>query len=262
MSEFLYVPPYRNWGLFGTVTIDGASPDLLDADHQAAWLVDGRPGFPLRLTDPEGGFTVTNTAGLVSLVAVCHHLLDEDVAIDVSGDVTASLVAPAVPRNGVPLNFATRFSEVSGVDSVSFDVSGSPLNSTDVLIGELIVGAPLVLDPPMRVAGSRFGERHYGGSRATDLSGIPGYSERARSRPLSGSQYYSQAQLDLILEWWDSQDGHPYPVPSLIIPDSDNLNDCRLVLLSEPTYTQVGPDGSETQWLVDLEFTELPRTRW
>jgi hypothetical protein len=36
----------------------------------------------------------------------------------------------------------------------------------------------------------------------------------------------------------------------------------RLVMLGEPTYTQAGPDDSDVQWLVDLEFTELPRTRW
>lgn len=260
MAEFLYVPPYLNWSLFGTVTLDSGT---VDPDHDLAWLVDGRPAFPLRLTDVGGAINIANAAGPVNIAAICHHLLDEGVDVVLGDDISGSLSAPAVPRNGVPLNFAKLITEVPGVTSVDLDITGgSPVNSSDLLIGEAMIGKYLVLDPPIRIAGSTFGERHYVHGRASDLSGIPGYSERARSRPMSGSQYYSQAMLEQILEWWDSQDGYAYPIPSLIIPNSDDLTDCRLVMLEEPTYTRVGPEDSDTEYLVDVSFVELPRTRW
>ena len=255
MSQFLYLPPYRQTTLFASVSVSD-----VDSDSAAAYLVDGREKFPLRLTTDNGVITITQTAGDIGLVVVAHHLLKAGSTVTFGGGITGAVTIPTLPRNGVPLNVADILSAVvTGVTSFTATVAG---NDTDLLIGELIAGNPLVLDPPIRIQGSQFGERHYGNDRATPLSGIPPYSDRARSRPLGGTQFYSQTQLDLILAWWDSQDGYAYPIPSVIIPDSDDLNDVRLVMLSEPTYSQTGPDGSETQYLVDLEFTELPRTRW
>lgn len=259
MSEFLYLPPYRQWSLFGTVTVDG-SPGVLDAGHEASWLVDGREKFPLRLTTPDGAFEVANPPGEVGVVAFCHHLLAGGVTVDLSGDVSGQIVVPDWPRNGVPYNAWTRLADFTNVSSLIATINGSPANDSDVVIGELLAGAPLVWEHPIRLQGSRFRERQFVGSRVSELSGIPPYSDRARARPFAGSQYYSQAELDEILDWFDSQDGYAYPIPSLIIPDSDNPNDARLVILSEPTYEQIVADPP--LYLVQLEFTELPRTRW
>lgn len=257
MGQFLYMPPYLNWGLFGNVS-SGASPGT-DTDHDLDWLVDGRPGFPLRLEDIDGVLTVTHDAATVSLVAICHHLLSAGTTVTLGGDLAGVLTAPTIPRNGVPLNFYRVLTPVAGVDSVTLTFAAG---ANDVLVGEAIIGSTLVLDPPLKVDGSRFAEIQYVGSRGAALSGIPPYSERARSRTIGGSQYYDQAGLDAILEWYDSQDGYAYPIPSLIIPDSDIPTDARLVFLSPPTYSQVGPEGSDAQYLVELEFTEVPRTRW
>lgn len=254
MSEFLYVPPYLRWDLFGVV-----SASNVDTDSDAQNLVDGKEKWPLRLTTNNGTITITNTAGTVSLVAVTHHLLSAGATVTFGGDISGSLTMPSYPRNGVPLNKAALITAVPGVTSVDLTIAG---NGSDLLIGETVIGEYLTLDPPIRIAGSQFREPHYGNDRSNPLSGIPPYSDRARSRPLVGSQYYSTVMRDLILEWWDSQDAYAYPVPSLIIPDSDDLSDVRLVMLAEPTYTQVGPEDSDVQWLVNLEFTELPRTRW
>lgn len=255
MSSFLYLPPYTRWDLFGTVSASNVDPD-----HDVSWLTDAREKWPLRLTTANGAATITNPSGRVNLFAVTHHLLDAGATVTASGGITGSLVIPSYPRNGVPLNKAALIALVTGVTTVTLTVTGNA--SDDFLIGETFIGESLTLDPAPRIADTRFGERHYVADRPNPISGIPPYSDRARSRPLAGSQYYPTATRDLILEWWDSQDASPYPLPSLIIPDSDNLSDVRVVLLGEPTYQQVGPEGSDVQWLVDLTFDELPRTRW
>lgn len=260
MAEFLYIPPFRQWSLFGTVIVSG-SPGVVDERHPASNLVDGREKFPFRLTEPDGEFEITNPAGAVGFVGLFHHLLAGGVTVDLSGDVSGQIVVPDWPRNGVPYNAFTLIDpEVAAVTSLIATIASSPANDSDVLIGECIAGAPLVLELPIRLQGSRFRERQFVGGRATELSGIPPYSERARSRSFGGTQYYNQTELDAILEWYDSQDGYAYPIPSVIIPKSDNPVDARLVILSQPTYEQVLPNPA--LYLVELEFTELPRTRW
>lgn len=254
MGDFLYVPPYRQRSLFGTVTAA-----TIDSDHEAGALVDGIPGVPMRLTAPNGSFSIAQTAASVGIIAVCHHLLDAGSVVTLGGDLSGTLTAPALPRNGVPLNFARLQTPEVTCDNVTFAISG---NGVDDLIGELILGAPLVLDPAPRIVGSQFRERSYVGPRASELAAHPGYSDRAKSRPFSASLFCSQDGLDDLFEWFDGQDGNAYQVPSLIVPDDDDLTDVRLVFLSEPQYVVNGPEGSDTRWLVDLEFTEVPRTRW
>lgn len=258
MSETLYVRPDKNWALFGNVSTGGAT----DPDHQLSWLVDGRPGFPLRITGGTAAIQITKAAAGVNVVAICHHLLDPLLSVALSGDITDALIIPAYPPNGVPYNAWKRVSAGSppSVNDLTLTITG---NSGDILIGEVIAGEALVLDPSLQIESARFGVRRYlGASSGNELSGIPPYSEGARSRPLSGSQHYDTATLQAILDWFDSQDAYPYPVPSLLMVDSDDPNDARLVTLQEPRYSQVGPEGSDVQWLVELEFTEYPRTRW
>lgn len=255
MGDFLYVPPYRMWSLFGSVTAA-----TIDPDHDADNLVDGIPGRPMRLTGANGTFSIANTAGNAGIVAICHHLLDEGSVVTLGDDLTGvSLTVPSLPRNGVPLNFAELIDPVVSVDLVSFTVSG---NGEDDVIGEIVIGNPLTLDPAPRITGSSYRERHYVDGRSSELAAHPGYSDRAKARPFHASLFCSQAGLDALFEWFDSQDGEAYPVPSLIVPDSDDLTDVRLVFLSEPEYTVNGPEDSDTRWLVDLDFTEVPRTRW
>jgi hypothetical protein len=256
MARTLYVRPDKNWALFGVVSASGVDPD-----HLVSWLVDGRHGFPIRFTSGSATITVTNPIGTVNLVAICHHLLDAGLSVSLSGDVSNTIVIPAYPPNSVPFN---AFKEVvpvgspASVDTLILTISG---NSTDVLIGELIAGEALALDPSLLIDTAQFGVRAYVDRADSPLSGIPPYSERARSRLLSGSQYYDATQLQAILDWFDSQDAFAFPVPSLLIPDSDDPTDARLVTLAEPRYQQVAT-GSAPLFLVELEFVEYPRTRW
>lgn len=251
MGQTLYVPPHKNWALFSTVTAAGVDPD-----YSKEWLVDGRPGFPCRFTTGAATILLAKAAAQVNLVAVCHHLLDAALSIAISGDLSGAVVIPAYPPNGVPMNAYKEFTPAA-VNDLTLTMSG---NSSGVLIGEIIAGEALILDPSLRIEGSSFGHRRYVDESDVALSGIPPYSDGARARLLQGSQVYSAAQYQLILDWFDAQDAYAYPVPSLLIPDSDDPSDARLVTLLPPTASQVQADPD--RYLVELSFTEYPRTRW
>lgn len=254
MGRFLIVPPYRQWTLGATVNAADA-----DSDHPPAQLCDGIPGLPLRLNSPNGDFDVSNPAGAAGIVAICHHRLAAGSLVTLGDDLSGTMTAPAMPRNGVALNFAELIEPESTVSSVSFAISG---NTLEGLVGELVIGAPLELDPSLSIAAARFREESFVGERATPLAAHPGYSDHARGRSFAGSIYQSQTKLDALFEWFDSQDGYAYQVPTLVIPDDDDLTDVRLMTISKPQYTIKGPIGSETRYLVDLEFFDIPRMKW
>lgn len=263
MSETLLIPPSRNWALFGAVS-DG-SPTAGDPDHELAWLTDGRPGFPLRLVGGDGAIQITNAPGEVDVVAICHHLLPAGLSVALSGDLSDTIVIPAYPTNCVPYNAWKRVTPGSPpeIDTLILTISqGSPAD--DVVIGEVIAGAALVLDPSLkRDTSTRLGVRRYLNARSgNELSGIPPYSDRARARPVSGSQYYNEAMVQALVAAFDSQDAYAYPVPCLLILDSDDPTDARLVSMEEPVITPPGPAGGEGEFLVELTFNEFPRTRW
>lgn len=270
MSETLYIRPDKNWALFGTVS-DG-SPTDGDPDHELSWLVDGRPGFPLRLNSSTNAISIQNPDGGIdiNLVAICHHLLDAGLTVTISGGAFGTIQIPAYPVNGVPFNAWDTVSAGSpapppgspdSIVTLTITITG---NTGDIVIGELIAGEALALEPSLRIDTANFGLRTFvNGPSQNALSGIPPYSERAEARAIRGSQYYSQAMLDAILDWYRAQDAFPYPVPSLLILDSDDATDARLVTFaSEPRWTRAGPEGSEIEFLVEVDFNEYPRTRW
>lgn len=260
MSETLYIRPDKNWALFGTVG-DG-SPSGADPDHNLAWLVDGRPGFPLRINGGTAAITITNPQGEVNVVAICHHLLDAGLSVAISGGVIGTIVIPAYPVNGVPFNAWDLVTAGSPQDITDLTITITG-NSADIVIGELVAGEALALEPSLRIDTSAFGMRTFVNDIHNPLSGIPPYSDRAEARAIRGSQYYSQAMLDAILDWYRAQDAYPYPVPSLLIVDSDDPTDARLVTFaSEPRWTRVGPANSDVEFLVEVDFLEYPRTRW
>lgn len=265
MSETLLLPPNRNWALFADVS-DG-SPTAGDPDYELAWLTDGRPGFPLRLNAGSGVLTLTKAAAEVDIVAICHHLLPAALSVAIGGDVSGAIIIPDYPANAVPYNAWTRIGgsplgSPAEVDTLTLTISqGSP--SDDIVIGEVFAGVPIVLNPSLKRDTTRFGVRRYLNAKSgNELSGIPPYSDGARSRPLSGSQYYDEATVQALLDAFDSQDAYAYPVPCLLILDSDDETDARVVTMEEPVITPPGPSGSEVEFLVELTFNEVPRTRW
>jgi hypothetical protein len=262
VSRTLYIPPHLQWALFGTVTEGG--PSTLDSEHQLAWLVDGRPGFPLRLNSSSGVIQIDNSPKEVSHLAICHHLLPAGTDIDITGDLSGTVTIPPLPTNGVPLNGWTELTAGSPPDVSQLILTITGLSGgEDIVIGEVIAGKALELDPSFSLDSAQFGIRRYVNSDGgNELSGIPPYSEHARSRPFSGSLLCDASGLQRILDWFDGQDLYPYPVPSLLILDDADPTDARVVTLEEPRYTRNGPIGADNEFLVQLVFNEIPRTKW
>lgn len=266
MSRTLYLPPYKNWALFAEVT--GVSPDT---DHELAWLTDGRPGFPLRVAAGDGTIQLAQAAGPVTHVAICHHLLDEGLGVTVGGDTSGEIVIPAYGRNGIPFHAYAAMDLASpptpdSVAALTLAISG---NYNDILIGEVFAGEMLELDPSFRLDDLQFSiERFVNNPSGSRLSAIPPYSDRAEARDLSGSIYCSSLQdlgprLEAVLDWWRSEDAYAYPVPSLLITNDEDPTSARVVTFAgKPTWREVEVAGEDPYYLIQLAFTEVPRTRW
>lgn len=263
MSRTLYIRPDKIWSLFGSVAAANGDPD-----HELDWLTDGRHGFPLRLNSGTETITITNAQGEVNVVAICHHLLDGGLAVVLGGDVSGAIEIPAYPENGVPFNGWTEVTAGSPteVDTLTLAITG---NSDDIVIGEVVAGAADELDPSLKIDDTQFSiQRFLNTPSGNPLSGIPPYSERAEARNVTGSGLYDQDGLDAILAWHRAQDAFPYPVPSLLILDSDDPTDARLVTIQDVTWrVEVPRDDSVSPprtalYLVQIAFLEYTRGRW
>jgi hypothetical protein len=258
-TRTLYLRPDKNWS-FGATVSGSAS----DTDHDLQWLVDGRPGFPLRLQTGTATLELAKAAGLVTLVAIGHHLLDAELTVTVGGDVAGEIEIPAYGLNGVPFNAWGLVADDESepiVETLTIDIAG---NSTDILIGELMAGDYDVLDPSFRLDDLQFEiERFFNTPSGNVLSGIPPYSERAEARPLSGSLYATVAQLAEILDWWRSEDAFAYPVPSFLVTNDEDPTSGRFVrFANKPTWKEIEVAGPDPYYIVQLDFLEYPRTRW
>jgi hypothetical protein len=242
---FHFVMPSEMTSLYASVAA------TVDSDYLPGWLCDGRCGRPSRFTDGSPSATITpSPAGDVSLVAVCNHNLDAGKAVTFGGDITATVTNGAVPANGIGLNPFTTISPVSGVDNVTMAVSG---NSQTVVIGEIVFGKSRTIRAPQFV--SPFEIDGHDLDTDAEFSSLMPYDRGLEHRVITGWNYYSTADKDLILEWFRSQRGGSRP--SLIVPDS-TINDAWLCKLLKPKWQQAGPG----KYRVDLTFVEYPRSRW
>lgn len=256
LTQSLYIPADQWWHLFGTVTPAGD----LDEGHQAAWAVDGKPGIPIRLNATSGSFGLTkavdNAVAGVNVLALAHSNFREGLVATITGDLSGSIVMPAWGRNKVPYTPYTLIDEAA---ASAIDVALAT-NDVDLILGEFLAGRALALPDSIRVEGSQFANPAYFEALANPLVSVPAYSDHARGRIARGTQYYDQAGLDAILDWYDSQDAEAYRIPSALILNPADALDFRLGFLSEPTFSQVEPDPP--RYLVSIEFVELPRPQW
>lgn len=243
--DFFYVRPDESlmfMAVAGTV----------DADFENDWLVDGRPGRPIKRTgDPSLTITVSPAVS-VSLLACCNHNVDAGNTIDVTGDATATITAGTLPKNGIPLNPFTTINAVS-VSSLVVAVTG---NSVATVIGEFYAGTKRTLPRQLRP-----GRVYTPGAPYTwegDFGSQPPYDTGVAQRRLSGELVTDDAGLADIQSWYEStREGTR---PTLIVPEHDK-NDAWLVVFQFRSRV-LWRNGSQTAHVVELEFMELPRSRW
>jgi hypothetical protein len=242
--SFLYCRPDESF-LYGSVT------GTVEATYDQDWLVDGRPGYPVRGTT---GLALTATAPaarMVGLIAVVNHNLTGTVAI--TGGLTATVPAATIGGDGIPLNPFVLTTPTSATSLVM------TVTQTPSIVGLLYAGQKRTLErqlqtQPVFDPGEPFAwEGEYGG--------IGPYDAGVAARRLTGETIVSDTGLAEIKAWYLST--RQGTRPSLIVP-IDTVNDAWLVTFR---YTWIPKlihqaDGRRSIHVVQFEFVEIPRLRW
>lgn len=245
MAVYL-LPPWKQVSLFAGVSA------TVDSDYTDDWLCDGRPGRPVRSTDTGLSATVTPLAsGTVSMAVLAHHNVTVNATL--GGDLSGTLTAATVGKDGVSLNPFVTFSPVSGVDSVTLTITG---NGATVVAGEFIFGEYQSLTGPF-YRDFNVTEEDYGQSVEIDLSSIPPYDRGIKGRTLSGMwPALTTADRDILVNARDSQ--RSLTRPCVLVPLT-SVNDAWVGFITKLTYK---PADSPNRWDVSITFQEVPRVRW
>lgn len=240
---FWYVRPDEMFTLYQTVT--GAA----DPEFDVAWLCDGRMGRPVKGNSGTETWGITGPAMMCDFVAAFNHNVDDGNTIEVTGDLTASLVS-VIRKNGISRNPFKRFDVLASVDSLSVTVTG---NSQDVIIGEFIAARCRELGRPISRGGQRTKEA---GSVLPDTwSSIPGYSIGQDRNKYALQTILTQAQMDALDEWHDTTDNGTKPS---VIVRTPSINQASMVRFVDFSDTKNGPD----EFHVTLNLIEFAGTKW
>jgi hypothetical protein len=223
----------------------------VDADFDAAWLLDGRHSFPIKRT---GALALQATLADpidADLFAITHHTVEEDVDVLVKkGASTVATVTPgAWGADGIAFNPFVRLEDpvTLGDSPTTVDLTSSG-NAGAYVIGEAWIGIARELDefaPDLEYdPGLPF-------PWETQLAPVDdGLSEPRRLR---GELMLDPTQYGDLQAWYQST--RKGVLPSLVIPDA-TVNDAWLATISYTSRQKAG------FFFVTLEIVELQRTRW
>lgn len=243
MQDFHYVRPDEMWSLDGAVS-GGADTSYLDD-----WLVDGRPGRPVRATSGSPSWTVTNPSKDVGLIAVCNHNVDAGRTINITGGLTTSLTGPTLPASGIPLNPWVSVSETS-VSTLTLAISS---NSVPVFIGEFVAGKKRTLERSL-IKEARFEQVYQTVRHGAEFDSLMPHDKGLVSRRLNGMLLLTSSGFDDVQAWVDSTRGGSRQ--TLIVPDTAK-QDAWLVEIVEFSYVR-----QAALYRVSIAFQEYPRSRW
>ncbi len=229
-------------------TLGASVTGTVETGYDADALCDGDPSNPVRTTSTGASFTATGTsvAG-VNGVVLAHTNLIGGLNVTIGSDLSGTLVTPAVPNDGIPLNGWKEVTPATA-DSVSITLSG---NDTTVVIGELIAG---VLETIGLRYGASFQEDNYRIAGDSPVRRV-GYDMGYASRILSMDTVITAAQLASIEAW--RRACRQTSRPSVLIP-YDTVNDAWLVMWERFESKPWAP----TLFQVSMSWRELTRTRW
>lgn len=220
----------------------------VDTTYQAAWLVDNRTSYPVRLTDDDAAWTVTGTAQEVGILVMGHHTVAAGVSVAISGDITDTLTVATWGKNGIPFNAYKVITPVAGVDSLTITVTDN--TEPAVIIGEFVAGKARTLPGTLSKA-TGFQRNNFTTSRPIDRAWIPPYDKGMVAEQWEGTLLLTSAQRLELLEWEESQKQRT--LPSVVVINS-------MALFG---FVEVGRQIPIGQlWKIDMRFVELPRTRW
>src|SRR5687768_3038352 len=221
----------------------------VDATYQAAWLVDGKTSYPVRLTDDDAAWTVTGTAQEVGILVVGHHTIAAGVSTAISGDITDTLTVAAWGKNGIAFNAYKIITPVAGVDSLTLTITDN--TEPAVIIGEFVAGKARTL-PGTLMPHTGFQRNNFRSDRPIDRAWIPPYDKGMVAEQWTGTLLLTTSQQSELLAWEESQKAGT--LPSVVVIRSMALFGFVEVGRQIPVVPAL--------WKIDIRFVELPRTRW
>jgi hypothetical protein len=245
-STFLYVPANKQVSLYAGVSA------VIDSDYTDDWLCDGLPGRPIRSTNTSLSATITPlAAGTCSIAAIINHNVSVNATL--GADLSGTITAGAIGKNGIYLNPYLTFSPVAGVDSITLTIAS---NGATVVIGEFIAGEYTSLTLPFYRDHS-FKQMDYARAVDMDLSSVRPYDPGLVSRTWSATwPALTTAEKNALLDAYDAQKGKTQP--TLVVPDT-SVNDAWACFLTAPQWK---PSDVPNRWEVSCALEEIPRSRW
>ncbi len=252
MSDQLFFMRPNWWSANATVT------GTTDPDYPPSRLCDTLPGYPVRGTTGSLALSITNPQGPLEVVVIGHHNLVAGQLVIIDGDVGATLVAPTVPPDGVPINFFGYVGSPASANDITMAISG---HAVPPVIGELAAGALDSIGLPLL---SSHEESHLVRTitPAVDISSMLPYDKAAPNRVFKGTYIVDYTDKAAVLAWWQAERGGSRP--SVIWPDIA-VGDPWFVTFAQPPAFRPFVSyqtASGNLWFVDLVFEELPRSRW
>lgn len=244
----LYCRPDESF-LYGTVA------GTVDATYEADWLLDGRPGYPVRKTS--GGLSLTCTSlapRTLSVIAAINHNISGTIGI--TGDTTQTIPAATLGEDGIYFNSFKRFTPVATADDIVMAAAGTP-----AIVGLLYAGTARDLERDLSADDSGFDEAEpfaWEGEHGLVPPHDPGVSDPRR---LTGSVVMSGTGLAEIRAWYLST--RKGARPSLFVP-FESVNDAWLVRFKyrvKPLKVNETTAALST-YLVTFDILEIPRLRW
>lgn len=233
------------------MTLNGSIVTSVESTYQAAWLCDGRPGYPFKSVSSTVSAVVVGTSRPVSAYVVGNHNVYNN-SITITGGAPASLAAPTTRANSIQRN---PWTEISTATISSFNLAITNNAAGKIIIGELFAG-------PLRR--TTFGLQQRSVDFDFDAGVIDldaefdaqtGYDKGTESRILTGI-FRANAQDQLDLEaWWESTRGST--LPSVIIPD-ETVNDAWIVKFDGFRKRMISYQHAE----IAVRFREYSRSRW
>jgi len=224
MSETIFQYPSDN--VAGDYATIGVNTGTEDPDYPAAYLADGRPGRPAKLTTTSGSWVFAfGAAQRIDLVALGAHNLT---AVTLEGNATnawgapsfsAALTIPAVTADGHSVNAWRDLTTASGYSSGGFQywrlvVSGG----VACAVGELWLGSTKRVAEQSYMWEYSIEEMHANIEHLTEFL-IPNiYSLGSRQRRMLVTFRVSDANALVLKEWYRSL--HGSGAVGIIIPRS------------------------------------------
>lgn len=231
--------------------LEGSVAGTVDATYQAAWLIDRRPGYPVRRTSGDLSLAMTiagSPSPTADVFAIHHHAISAAATVTLSGDVSTTIPTAAWPPDGIPANWYRRLTSPVSVGSVTLGITG---NTGPDIVGGFIAGLSYRFTDDLLInrqfdPGTPFVWEGEFGLLAPYDSGV------SKPRRLSGSMIMDDGDYAELVAWdLSTQNG---TLASLIIP-SDSVNDAWL---GQFKYSET----FDTAWhYVTIDIVEIPRVR-